>query len=216
HGPELDAPVRRDQGPGDGGGGADDPWRGDRTGVRLAGRRGGGAGHPADPGWAADPRAWHGRVRRDPTLAGQPDREPDGTWSLSQTPTMIRTIPSGTRSLPACCATRWRQSRCSATSWAGPAATSVARIRPLHGVPTSSTAWYPGEEGTGHHVFAGSAPCSWDRLARADADSPRAAARHGKPLAAANHVGHGAPRGAHAVPARGRISSHPAPGRALA
>ena len=68
HGPQLDAPVRRDQGPGDGGGGPDDPWRGDRTGVRLAGRRGRGACHPADPGWAADPRAWNGRVRRDPAL----------------------------------------------------------------------------------------------------------------------------------------------------
>ena len=66
HGPQLDAPVRRDHGPGDGGGGPDDPRRGDRTGVRPAGRRGGGACHPADPGWAADPRAWNGRVRRDP------------------------------------------------------------------------------------------------------------------------------------------------------
>ena len=66
HGPQLDAPVRRDQGPGDGGGRPDDPRRGDRTGVRLAGRRGGGARHPADSGWAADPRAWNGRVRRDP------------------------------------------------------------------------------------------------------------------------------------------------------
>jgi hypothetical protein len=44
-------------------------WRSDRTGVRLAGRRGGGACHPADPGWAADPRAWNRRVRRDPALA---------------------------------------------------------------------------------------------------------------------------------------------------
>ena len=58
-----------DHRPGDGGGGPDDPWRGDRTGVRLAGRRGGGAGHPADPGWAADPRARNGRVRRDPARA---------------------------------------------------------------------------------------------------------------------------------------------------
>ncbi len=59
-----------DQGPGDGGGGPHDPWRGDRPGVRLAGGRGGGARHPADPGWAADPRAWNGRVRRDPARAG--------------------------------------------------------------------------------------------------------------------------------------------------
>jgi rifampicin phosphotransferase len=51
HGPQLDAPVRRDQGPGDGGRGPNDTWRGDRTGIRLAGRRGGGACHPADPGW---------------------------------------------------------------------------------------------------------------------------------------------------------------------
>src|ERR1039457_5302786 len=68
HGPQLDACVRRDQGLGDGGGGPNDPWRGDRTGIRLAGRRGGGACHPADPGWAADPRAWNGRVHRDPAL----------------------------------------------------------------------------------------------------------------------------------------------------
>ena len=61
HGPQLDAPVRRDQGPGDGGGGPDDPWRGDRTGVRLTGRRGVERCHPADPGWAADPRARNGR-----------------------------------------------------------------------------------------------------------------------------------------------------------
>ena len=67
HGPQLVAPVRRDRGPGDGGGGPDDPRRSDRTGVRLAGRRGGGARHPADPGWAADPRARNGRVRRDPS-----------------------------------------------------------------------------------------------------------------------------------------------------
>src|SRR5664279_3782985 len=31
--PSWDAPVRRDQGPGDGGGGANDPWRSHRTGV---------------------------------------------------------------------------------------------------------------------------------------------------------------------------------------
>ena len=68
HRPQLDAAVRRNQGPGDGGWGPDDPWRGDRAGVRLAGRRGGGACHPADPGWAADPRAWNGWVRRDPAV----------------------------------------------------------------------------------------------------------------------------------------------------
>ena len=51
------------------GGRPDDPWRSDRTGVRPAGRRGRGACHPADPGWAADPREWNGRVRRDPALA---------------------------------------------------------------------------------------------------------------------------------------------------
>ena len=68
--PSWTPAVRRDQGPGDGGGGPDDPRRGDRAGVRLAGRRGRGARHPADPGWAADPRAWNGRVRRDPALAG--------------------------------------------------------------------------------------------------------------------------------------------------
>ena len=83
HRPQLDAPVRRDQGPGDGGGGPDDPRRGDRTGVRLAGRRGGGARHPADPGWAADPRAWNGRVRRDPALDPM-DRRSVGGLSQSR------------------------------------------------------------------------------------------------------------------------------------
>src|SRR5207247_6069654 len=39
-----------------------------RTGVRLASRRGGGTCHPADPGSAADPRQWNGRVRGDPAL----------------------------------------------------------------------------------------------------------------------------------------------------
>ena len=73
HRPELDAPVRRDRRPGDGGRRPDDPWRGDRAGVRLAGRRRSGARHAADPGRAADPRERNGRVRRDPVLAGQPD-----------------------------------------------------------------------------------------------------------------------------------------------
>ena len=57
YGPQLVAPVRRDRGPGDGGRGPDDPRGSDRAGVRLAGRRGRGASHPADPRWAADPRA---------------------------------------------------------------------------------------------------------------------------------------------------------------
>ena len=34
----------------------------------------GGTSHPADPGWAADRRARNGRIRRDPALAGQPNR----------------------------------------------------------------------------------------------------------------------------------------------
>jgi hypothetical protein len=34
--------------------------------ARPAGRRGGGTGHPSESGWAADPRARDGRVRRDP------------------------------------------------------------------------------------------------------------------------------------------------------
>ena len=37
-------------------------------GVRLTGRRGRGGSHPVDPGWPADPRAWHRGVRRDPAL----------------------------------------------------------------------------------------------------------------------------------------------------
>jgi hypothetical protein len=52
---QLVATVRRDQRPGDGGRGPDDPRRGDRAGVRLAGRRGGGAGHAVDPGRSAHP-----------------------------------------------------------------------------------------------------------------------------------------------------------------
>ena len=63
------------RGPGDGGGRPDDPWRGDRPGVRPAGRRGRGAGHPADPGRAADPRARNRRVRRDPALTDHAHRE---------------------------------------------------------------------------------------------------------------------------------------------
>ena len=58
-------------GSGDGGGGPDDPRRGDRAGVRPARRRRGGARHPADPGRAADPRARNGRVRRDPARAAE-------------------------------------------------------------------------------------------------------------------------------------------------
>jgi rifampicin phosphotransferase len=69
--PQLDAPVRRDHGPSDRGRGPDDPWRGDRTGVRPAGRRGRGACDPADSRWAANPSAWNGRVRRDPARAEQ-------------------------------------------------------------------------------------------------------------------------------------------------
>ena len=64
HGSELDAAVRRDQGIGDGGGRSHDAWRGDRAGVWAAGGRGGGACDAAHPGWAADPRAWDGGVRR--------------------------------------------------------------------------------------------------------------------------------------------------------
>ena len=68
HRPELHAPLRRDQGPGDRGGRSDDPRRGDRARVRPAGGGGGGACDPADSGRAADPRPWHGRVRRAPAL----------------------------------------------------------------------------------------------------------------------------------------------------
>ena len=66
HRPQLVAAVRRDHRPGDGGRGPDDPWRGDRTGVRPAGRRRGRTRHAADPRWAADPRERNRRVRRDP------------------------------------------------------------------------------------------------------------------------------------------------------
>ena len=76
HGPQLDPPVPRGRGPGDGGGGADDPRGGDRAGVRPGGRRGGRARHPADPGRAADPRARDGRIRGDPALAGWPPTSP--------------------------------------------------------------------------------------------------------------------------------------------
>ena len=76
HGSQLDAAVRRDQRLGDGGGRADDAWRGDRTRVRLAGRRGGGECHAADPRWAADPRARNGGVRRDPSVAASRSTAP--------------------------------------------------------------------------------------------------------------------------------------------
>jgi phosphoenolpyruvate synthase/pyruvate phosphate dikinase len=59
-------------------GGPDDPWRGDRTGVRLAGRRRGGACHPADSGWAADPRARNGRIHRAPALGDHKHHGPFG------------------------------------------------------------------------------------------------------------------------------------------
>ena len=74
HRPELDAAVRRRRRPGDRGRRPDDPRRGDRPGVRPAGRRRCGGRHPADPGRAADPRARHRRVRRDSC----PDRPPAG------------------------------------------------------------------------------------------------------------------------------------------
>jgi phosphoenolpyruvate synthase/pyruvate phosphate dikinase len=40
---------------------------------------GGGACHAADPGWAADPREWNGRVRRDPALAISWSSRPSGS-----------------------------------------------------------------------------------------------------------------------------------------
>jgi hypothetical protein len=46
HGPELDARVRVHQGPGDRGGWADDPWRGDRPGIWLASHVRSGPGQP--------------------------------------------------------------------------------------------------------------------------------------------------------------------------
>src|SRR5205823_3840836 len=49
-------------------------WRGGRRGIRLAGRRGGRESQPAYPGWTADSRAWNSGVRRDPALAGAPER----------------------------------------------------------------------------------------------------------------------------------------------
>jgi pyruvate,water dikinase len=66
--PSWTPPVRRDKGFGDGGGWPDDPRRGNRAGVRRAGRRGGRACDAADSGWPADPRAWNGGVRRDPAV----------------------------------------------------------------------------------------------------------------------------------------------------
>ena len=76
YGPELDAGIPGDRRPGDGGGGPDDPRGGDRPGVRLAGRCRRGASHPAYPRWAADPREWNGRVRRDPALDARTPRRP--------------------------------------------------------------------------------------------------------------------------------------------
>src|SRR4029453_15784523 len=71
---QLDAAVRGDHGPGHGGGRPDDPWRGDRTGVRLTGRRRCAGGHPADSRWTADPRARNRRVRRDSALTDHTDK----------------------------------------------------------------------------------------------------------------------------------------------
>ena len=81
-------------GPGDRGRGPDDPRRGDRPGVRLAGRRGRGARHAADPGWAADPGEWSaGYVeilpRRD---MGETDT---ATSSPPSTPRLVRAVRSG-------------------------------------------------------------------------------------------------------------------------
>ena len=64
--PSWTPAVRRDQGPGDRGRWRDDPWRRDRTRVRLAGRCGSRACHAADPRRPADPRPRNGRIRRDP------------------------------------------------------------------------------------------------------------------------------------------------------
>jgi len=50
YGPQLDTPVCRNRGPGDGGGGLMTMAR-DRSGVRAYGRRGGSSMRPADPGW---------------------------------------------------------------------------------------------------------------------------------------------------------------------
>ena len=117
--PELDAAVRRDQRSGDGGRGRDDPRRSDRPGVRLAGRRGGRAGHPPDPGWAADPRAWNGRLYRGPCLESRPCRSRSGTSG-----TMWRT--SGPTSTARRTSSSVSRPRCS--SWSGPAcATSTSR-----------------------------------------------------------------------------------------
>jgi len=60
--------VRRDQGPGDGGGGLMTHGAVVAREYGLPAVVGVEHGHPADPGWAADPRAWNGRVHRDPAL----------------------------------------------------------------------------------------------------------------------------------------------------
>jgi hypothetical protein len=94
--------VRRDQGPGDGRGGPDDPRRGDRTGVRLAGSRGAGACYSADPGWGADPRAWNGRVRRDPARAGPRARQIAPIRGRSRVPAGIAANCTASGSRQAC------------------------------------------------------------------------------------------------------------------
>ena len=58
--------------PGDRGGWADDPWRGDRPGIWPAGGRRRGERDPADPGRAAYPRAWNRRNRGDPGVTRRP------------------------------------------------------------------------------------------------------------------------------------------------
>ncbi len=101
HRPQLDARVRRDQGPGDRGGRSDDPWRSDRAGVRLARRGGRGTRHPADPRRAADPRQRNGRVRRDPVLGGCTPKRPRHSRSAGS-PTYL----SGLSQNDGCCLPR--------------------------------------------------------------------------------------------------------------
>ena len=66
----------RAQGPGDRGGWADDPWRGDRPGIRLAGGRRRGERDQVDQGWAAHPRAWNRRICGNPGMRPMPSIGP--------------------------------------------------------------------------------------------------------------------------------------------
>ncbi len=147
--PSWSPAVRRDHGPGDGGGRPDDPWRGDRPGVRLAGRRGRGGGHPADPGRAADPRARNRRVHRDPALT-HPGKPPGDRFPQT-------TLPPSARCAAAISAGRGRPSLLSAT-WRRRAGAGRRSVRG-HRRPAPAAAVPPCRAASPAPSCTGCAPC---------------------------------------------------------